>query len=103
MLRSVADRHRMALETLAGLECQDRAAVPAKRMMRRAVMIWNGPTANVSQIGETKRILMNNVVIAGAVDAVVGVVPVERALTTKVNGERRRLHLAVKSVIVSII
>jgi hypothetical protein len=76
--RTVSDLQIMVLVTFAGRECHDRIKVPITNTTLLPVMMWNGQVDRNSHTGVTTKMRRASAVRAGAVVAVVGVVPVER-------------------------
>lgn len=101
--RMVNDRHKIARDTRAGLECHDNIRVPTVKITRRVVMTRSGGIVMRIQNGETNKIRMNRVVSAGRVVADVAVCWVERKSVSARKGSSKVLHLDVKMVRISTI
>ena len=101
--RTNRERHRIARDTRAGLECQLRISVPTVRKTLRVVRIRNGGNVKQIQIGVTNKIRINKVVRAGLVVADVAVRWVDKKSVNCMNGSSNMLHLEVNTVSVSTI
>lgn len=103
ILRTRAERQRIARETRLGRECQVRKTVPVKRAMRLVVIMRIGGRVRRIQRGVTRRMRIRRVVRAGFVVAEVAVRWVERKSVSSRRGSRRTLQRDVKTLRVSTI
>lgn len=102
-LRMLADLHRIALDTLAGRECQVKNIVPVTSAIRFVVIIAIGCSVKRIHTGVTSKIRIKSVVRAGRVVADVAVRCVERKSVSSSRGSSRTLHLDVNIFRVSTI